>query len=132
MDWISVGEFWTLISEKLDGWIELSIKQIPNVIVALVIILLTVVVAKIVSSGVRKVLHRSLESRQIADLLTSIFRIFLLGVGVFIALDFVGLKGTVTSLLAGAGIIGLALGFAFQDMTENLIAGISMSELKGS
>jgi small-conductance mechanosensitive channel len=44
----------------------------------------------------------------------------------FIALDFVGLTGTVTSLLAGAGIVGLAIGFAFQDMTENLIAGIAM------
>ena len=37
-----------------------------------------------------------------------------------------GLKSTVTSLLAGAGIVGLAIGFAFQDMTENLIAGIAM------
>ena len=49
-----------------------------------------------------------------------------LSVGVFIALDFMGLKSTVTSLLAGAGIVGLAIGFAFQDMTENLIAGIAM------
>jgi small-conductance mechanosensitive channel len=29
-------------------------------------------------------------------------------------------------LLAGAGIVGLAIGFAFQDMTENMIAGIAM------
>ena len=58
--------------------------------------------------------------------MASIFKVIVLCVGVFIALDFVGLKGTVTSLLAGAGIVGLAIGFAFQDMTENLIAGIAM------
>lgn len=28
--------------------------------------------------------------------------------------------------MAGAGIVGLAIGFAFQDITENLIAGIAM------
>jgi small conductance mechanosensitive channel len=52
--------------------------------------------------------------------------LLVLFIGLFIALDFLGLAGTVMSLLAGAGIIGLALGFAFQYMAENLIAGIAM------
>jgi small-conductance mechanosensitive channel len=72
------------------------------------------------------VLHKNLESEQIADLLSSIIKMLVLLTGLFIALEFLGLTGTVTSLLAGAGIIGLALGFAFQDMAENLIAGIAM------
>ena len=71
-------------------------------------------------------MRRAFESRQIAKLLTSIIKSLIVVFGIFIALDFVGLKGTVTSLLAGAGIVGLAIGFAFQDMTENLIAGIAM------
>ena len=33
----------------------------------------------------------------------------------------------VTTLLAGIGIIGLALGFAFQDIAENFIAGVLMA-----
>lgn len=74
----------------------------------------------------RKVLHKTLESTQIANLLASIFKMCVLITGIFVALDFLGLTGTVTSLLAGAGIVGLAIGFAFQDMTENLIAGIAM------
>ena len=71
-------------------------------------------------------MRRTFESRQIASLLTSIIKSIVLIAGIFIALDFVGLKGTVTSLLAGAGIVGLAIGFAFQDMTENFIAGVVM------
>jgi small-conductance mechanosensitive channel len=82
--------------------------------------------AKYVGRVVRKVLHKALESEQIADLLSSIIKMLVLLTGLFIALEFLGLTGTVTSLLAGAGIIGLALGFAFQDMAENLIAGIAM------
>ncbi|MBK7110828.1 MAG: mechanosensitive ion channel [Flavobacteriales bacterium] len=37
------------------------------------------------------------------------------------------LDKTVTSILAGAGIIGLALGFAFQDIAANFISGITMA-----
>jgi small conductance mechanosensitive channel len=53
--------------------------------------------------------------------------IALLAAGVFISLGILGLQKTVASLLAGAGIIGLALGFAFQDIAANLMAGIYLS-----
>jgi small-conductance mechanosensitive channel len=48
-------------------------------------------------------------------------------IGVFIALGILNLDGTVKSLLAGAGIIGLALGFAFQDIASNFISGMLLS-----
>ena len=126
MDLIKFEEFRKLINGKLESWLELSIENIPNLVVSIFIIFAFVIIARIASYGLTRIFHRSMESRQIADLLVSILRIFILGVGLFIALEVLGLKGTVTSLLAGAGIIGLAIGFAFQDMTENLIAGIAM------
>jgi len=126
MDLIKLDEFWKLINGKLQSWLELSIENIPNLVVSIFIIFVFVIIARIASYGLSRIFHRSMESRQIADLLVSILRVFILGVGLFIALEVLGLKGTVTSLLAGAGIIGLAIGFAFQDMTENLIAGIAM------
>lgn len=43
------------------------------------------------------------------------------------ALIVLGLSKTVTTLLAGVGILGLALGFAFQDIAENFIAGVLMA-----
>lgn len=122
----TVSEAEKLIEEKLGGWIDLVISHIPNFIVAVLIAIVFSILARFLASMLRKVLRSSLESKQIADLMASIFKVIILCVGVFIALDFMGLKGTVTSLLAGAGIVGLAIGFAFQDMTENLIAGIAM------
>lgn len=119
-------KFWKLINDKLDGWIETAIQNIPNFIVAILVVCLFAVIAKIATNIMRKVFQRSMESQQIANLIVAILRILILAVGAFVALDLLGLKGTVTSLLAGAGIIGLALGFAFQDMTENFIAGIVM------
>ena len=93
---------------------------------AVVIAIVFSIIARFAGQLMKNLLRRSLDSKQIADLMASIFKVIVLCVGLFIALDFMGLKGTVTSLLAGAGIVGLAIGFAFQDMTENLIAGIAM------
>lgn len=126
MELIKVEKFWGLINDKLTLWLEALIKHLPNFVVAILIAVLFSIIARYAGKAMNKVLHRTLESTQIANLLASIFKMCILITGIFVALDFLGLKGTVTSLLAGAGIVGLAIGFAFQDMTENLIAGIAM------
>lgn len=126
MNDFNIEKYWLMIDEKLNYWLETGIKHLPNLTVAIVLIVLFSVAARFTSKLLRDVLRKTLDSQQIADLLASIFKVCFMLSGIFICLDFIGLKGTVTSLLAGAGIIGLAIGFAFQDMTENLIAGIAM------
>ena len=121
-----IDDIYKLLSDKLESWMEGAITILPNIVVAILIAIVFGVLARVVGNVVGRVMRRTFESRQIAGLLTSIVKSLVLIAGIFIALDFVGLKGTVTSLLAGAGIVGLAIGFAFQDMTENLIAGIAM------
>lgn len=112
--------------EKFTQWAEMALEHTPNFIVSLLILIAFYLIACLVAKAMQKVMHRTMQSRQVANLLLSIIRVVIIGVGCFVALDFLGLKGTVTSLLAGAGIVGLALGFAFQDMTENFIAGVVM------
>ncbi|MBT0586675.1 mechanosensitive ion channel family protein [Alteromonas oceanisediminis] len=126
MEFKVVDKFWSLINEKLELWIELGIKHLPNIVVAIFIAILFGILSRLGGRVIKNLLRKSFESQQIADLLTAILKVLIIAIGVFIALEFVGLTGTVTSLLAGAGIIGLAIGFAFQDMTENLIAGVAM------
>ncbi len=126
MNFPEIDKFYTLINDKLQDWLETGIKHLPNFVVAILIAIGFGILAKLVGNLVQRVMHRTFESKQIADLLTSIVKAIVALAGIFIALDFIGLSGTVTSLLAGAGIVGLAIGFAFQDMTENLIAGIAM------
>ena len=121
-----VEDAYELLSGKLESWMKGAITILPNIVVAFLIAIAFGVAAKVIGNLVGAVMRKTFESRQIASLLTSIIKALILLAGIFIALDFVGLKGTVTSLLAGAGIVGLAIGFAFQDMTENFIAGVAM------
>ena len=127
---LHLDTFWQLINEKLERWVEASIKHLPNIAVAIFIAMAFGLLAKIVGNLAHRVLSRTFDSTQIVGLLTSIIKVAIATAGIFIALDFIGLRGTVTSLLAGAGIVGLAIGFAFQDITENLIAGIAMGVRK--
>ena len=126
MEIVAIDKFWQLINEKLEGWLEAGIKLLPNIMVAILLAIIFGLIAKYVGKAAQKILHSALESEQIANLLASIIKVLVLFTGLFAALEFLGLTGTVMSLLAGAGIVGLALGFAFQDMAENLIAGIAM------
>ena len=123
----NLEKFQHLIEGKLEHWLVEAIKLIPNLIDAFVTFLIFIFVANISGKLFKRLSNRVVDSQEVINLLASIVKVTIVTIGFFVALDFVGLQGTVTSLLAGAGILGLAIGFAFQDMTENLISGITMS-----
>jgi small conductance mechanosensitive channel len=67
---------------------------------------------------------RITQNKAVINLITSTITLVILVVGLFIALEILNLDKTVTSILAGAGVIGLALGFAFQEIASNFVSGI--------
>ena len=113
--------------DKLQGWIEQLILLLPNFVAAILIVVITVFVSRLVRRGVKGVLSRTSSYEQVNNLLATIAYVIVFAVGTFIALGVIGADKAVTSLLAGAGILGLALGFAFQDLAANFIAGILLS-----
>lgn len=112
---------------KLEGWLETGIELLPNFGVAV----LTILMAWIVSKIVRKILDAALDKTPLPTALQSLIvtstGLVILAAGLFVALGVLGLDRTVMSLLAGVGILGLALGFAFQDIAANFISGILLS-----
>ena len=70
---------------------------------------------------------RFMHNATLNNLFASLVYIFSLGVTAFVALSVLNLDKAVTSILAGAGIIGLALAFAFQDIAANFMSGIFLS-----
>ena len=73
---------------------------------------------------VRRALARVSSHAELNGLLATVASLVVLVTGLFVALGIVGLDKTVTSLLAGVGIIGLALGFAFQNIASNFVSGV--------
>jgi small conductance mechanosensitive channel len=61
------------------------------------------------------------------NLFSTIFFFTVIGIVLFTVLSILQLDKAVTCILAGAGIIGLGLAFAFQDRATNFISGIFIS-----
>jgi small conductance mechanosensitive channel len=112
---------------KLAGWLEAAVLLLPNFLVAVLIVVAFWLAAKLVRKVLRSLLRKTPAPRQIRGLLVNVVAVAVLVTGLFIALGVLELDKTVTSLLAGAGIIGLALGFAFQDMAANFMAGVYLA-----
>ena len=113
-----------LLTQKLMTWYEIGIKSLPNFIVAIVILFLFVFFAKTARKISKKLMKRISQSRSVNNLLETIIYLVVLFIGLFTALEIIGLEKTVTSILAGAGVLGLAVGFAFQEIASNFAAGI--------
>jgi small conductance mechanosensitive channel len=61
------------------------------------------------------------------DFLTQIGRWLLIGLGVVLALNILGLSQLVSGMLAGLGLSAFVVGFAFKDIAENFLAGILLA-----
>jgi small conductance mechanosensitive channel len=124
---MGIGKAWDQLIAKVLGWAHDFILLLPNLAVAVVVVVGFWLLAKLVRDLLHRLLRRISHSEQVNRLLgQAVFLAFIVA-GLFVALGIVGLQKTVASLLAGAGILGLALGFAFQDIAANFMAGIYLS-----
>lgn len=123
----SIGEAVDLFRDKINAWLEAGIANLPNLIAALAVLALFWIAARVIRRGLESALKRTPIPVPVRNLLISAVTLAALAVGFFVALGLLGLDKTVASLLAGVGILGIALGFAFQDIASNFMAGIVLS-----
>jgi small conductance mechanosensitive channel len=113
-----------LIFDKLHRWTTAAIKMLPNMAVAVLVIVAFFFLARLIKVLVFKFVLKLSHTPALSGLFANLISVIVTLIGLFVALDVLKLEKAVSSLLAGAGIIGLALGFAFQDLTANFISGI--------
>lgn len=124
MDWTTT---WSDLVDKLASWLDTLVLHLPNIVAAIVVAVLSFYVAKFARKVVMRAMSHVSPYREVNRLIGTLGYTIVAAVGLFMALGIVGLDKTVTTLLAGAGILGLALGFAFQDVTANFISGVLLS-----
>jgi len=127
MNDINIKEAVNNMFNKVEGWIEAFATLLPNMAIAFLLLILFVILAKFSKRLLSKLLGKATDNKVLENLFGTITYYIVLGLGIFIILGILGLDKTVTSLLAGVGVIGLALGFAFQDISANFISGIILA-----
>ena len=116
-----------LINGKLNLWVETIIKLLPNIFLAAIVLVLGIFIAKFIRKLAVKIVSKISPNITLQNLFGSIIYFTALGVLLFTVLTILNLDKAVTSILAGAGILGLALAFAFQDIASNFMSGIFIS-----
>lgn len=71
--------------------------------------------------------HRMTRNIFLAELIGSAIRFVAIVGGVVIALDMLGAGTLLGAVLGGAGVVGIALGFAMRDTIENYVASLMLS-----
>ncbi|EAQ49534.1 mechanosensitive ion channel family protein [Leeuwenhoekiella blandensis] len=126
-DWTIFGFDLYKLIEKLQGWGESFILKLPNFLVAVLVFVLFWYGAKYVSKFVRNILMRGVKQDSIKVMAgQTAFAITVL-IGFFIALGIMDLDKVLTSVLAGAGVVGLAIGLALQGTLNNTFSGVILS-----
>lgn len=116
-----------LVQQKLGVWLHDFIRILPNILLASVVFVLGLFVARSFRKFSQRLAIRISKNTTLNNLVASIIYLAFIGITLFIVLSILQLDKAVTTILAGAGIIGLALAFAFQDIAANFISGIFIS-----
>ena len=100
------------------------IRTLPSLAIALAIIIVTAIVARIAVSVADKAVSKTDLRASLRTLIQTVIKLGIWILGLLIAMIVVFPGLTVGSLIAGLGIGAVAIGFAFQDIFENFLAGV--------
>lgn len=113
--------------EKLQGWFYKIIEYLPNFVLAIAVMALSYFTARYVQKLVKKLVSKRIEQKSIVNVIARLSAFLVVVSGLLLSLGILDLSKTLTSLLAGAGVAGLAIGLALQSTISNTIAGIVLS-----
>lgn len=112
-----------IVLDQMRGLIQTSIALLPNLIAALLILVLTWLVAWVAGSIVSRLLRRSRARASLIEAVSKLMRLLVWVMGILVAMTVIFPNLTPTKLLAGLGIGSIAIGLAFKDIFENFLAG---------
>lgn len=122
-----LSEAFSNLTNKLLGWLDAIINNLPNLALAILVLVSAYFIAKYVNTFTYKLVSKKVERESISSMIAKISAVTVVFVGLFLALGILNLNKTLTSLLTGAGVAGLVIGLALQGTLSNTIAGIVIS-----
>ena len=105
-----------MVEEKLFDWIKTFIQMLPNVMLAALIVVIAWLLARLARYWSKRLVAKMTDSLTLRRLIGNSVYLLVVLIGLFGALSILHLDKTVTSILAGAGIIA-----------ANFVSGITMA-----
>ncbi len=121
----SIQGIWT----KLNGWLDSLITMLPNFILAVIVFIAFIFIAKYAGLLFDRIFRKQIKQASIRMMVVKVLKAIIILIGFFFALSILNLNTILTSVLAGAGVAGLAIGLALQGTLNNTFSGLILSFL---
>lgn len=117
---IDLSNAWRSWDRMVDGAIEL----LPNLVLALVIFIVFLLIARLARSLVRRISIQRSHHRNLGILLGQLAQLTVVILGFLTAISAIAPSFHAADLIKMLGIGSVAIGFAFQNILQNFLAGI--------
>lgn len=123
------GRLWSLAPalSELENLAQDAITVLPLVLLATLILPLAWYGARLVSHLIRWLLQGRTSSPFLRAVISRAIALPVFLLGLYIVLQVAGLTQLALSLVGGAGVLGIVLGFAFRDIAENFLSSLILS-----
>ena len=109
--------------EKLDKWVDGFFRLLPNLLLALLVLTLAIGLAYLVAGIIRRRARRA-DRPSLAEVAGALAKWAIILAGLMLAVSIVAPSVKPGDILAGLGVGSVAIGFAFKDILQNMLAGI--------
>ena len=109
---------------QLQSMAESFVTTLPSLVIALIVLIVTWLIAKFAVRIADAITGKSSLRPSLKNLIDTLVKLAIWLVGLMLAMIIMLPGFTPTSLIAGLGIGAVAIGFAFQDIFENFLAGV--------
>lgn len=103
------------------------IGALPSIAFGVIVFVLSLFAAILAARGTRRVLHQRVRVKLLRSVVARAMGVLVLLLGVYVILRIMGLTQLALTIVGGTGLVGLALGIAFRDISENFLASIFLS-----
>jgi small-conductance mechanosensitive channel len=110
------------VNDAFRDFADRLVVKVPNLVAAVVVLIVTVLVARLVRRGIDTALRRTSTEAHVNLLVAKLGYFGVMLVGALVTLSLAGANLGV--LVGSLGLVTVALGFALQDILSNFVAGI--------
>ncbi len=103
------------------------VHSIPSIIIGIIVLFIAWVFSRIAAAITRKIIRHKIENSLTQDLIVRMVSILIFLFGVYLIFEMANLAAAALAIISGTGVLGIILGIAFRDITENFLASTLLS-----
>lgn len=115
------------IVNAAENYYDKFLTLLPRIALGIFVIVAGILIAQVITNFFKRKFLNKAEDPLMARFLAQAVKIILILIAVMVALEVAGLRGVATGILTAAGGAAIILGFAFQDIGKNFLAGIILA-----